>query len=103
MLQEKPLSENLVFTFYTYSDARIPEEDRWKPTGIHDVFFNSQDDARGALVKLRDDVMSDSEAELPTIHLEKVQTFPINQDSILSLLNEGPCSFFDHREIVETF
>ena len=39
LLQEEPLAEGLVFTFYTYADARIPLDERWKQTGLRDIFF----------------------------------------------------------------
>lgn len=41
-LMEKPLAEDIVFTFYTYSNAAIPFETPWTPTGIPDIFFDSR-------------------------------------------------------------
>lgn len=97
------MSENLVFTFYTFSDARIPGEEQWKFTGIREVFFANQEEARTALLEVRNDIVSDTKAEFPIMNIEKVQTVPIDQNSILALLNEGLRAFVDRYEIVESF
>lgn len=102
LLQEKPLAEGLVFTFYTYGDARIPREERWKPTGLRDIFFNNYDDVKRTVLAMRDDIADDPDMEWETTNIEKVETIPICESSILALLNDGPGAFVDRYEVLET-
>ena len=102
MLKEKPLKNALSFTFYTYSVAGIPPEDRWKPTGISDIFFESLEEARSAVIALREDVAADPEMEWATTVLERVETIPLDQAAVLALLNHGPGAVLERRETVET-
>jgi len=96
------LAEGLVFTFYTYADARIPREERWKPTGLRDIFFDNYDDVKSTVLAMRDDIAADPDMEWETTNIEKVETIPISQSSILALLNDGPGAFVDRYEVVET-
>ncbi len=96
------MAEDIIFTFYTYSNAAIPFETRWKPTGIPDNFFDSHEKAQNALLEMRDDITSDPEMEWPLMNLEKVVTVPISKTSILALLNEGLGAFVQTYEIIET-
>ena len=59
MLKEKSLKNPPSYTFYTYSVDGIPPEERWKPTGISDIFFDSLEEARSAVIALREDVAAD--------------------------------------------
>lgn len=103
MLSEtKLLAEALSFTFYTYSQAGIPSEERWVQTGIPDIFFEDPEEVRSAVIALREDVAADPEVEWPTLVIEKIETVPISQSSILALLNNGPGAFVASREIIET-
>jgi len=102
LLWEKPLAQDIVFTFYTYSNAGVRAEERWKPTGIPDIFFDSHRKAQRALQEMRDDLIDDPEMVCPVMNIEKVVTVPISPASILALLNEGLGSFVDRYEIVET-
>lgn len=103
MHQEKPLAEGPSFTFYTYSNAGIQEQDRWKQTGIPDIFFHDLQEARAALLGLRNDLMSDPEVKCSVMHLERIQTAPISKISVLALLNEGPGALVERYEIIEIF
>lgn len=96
------MTEPLSFTFYTHSPAGIPLEERWKRTGIPDIFFDDFDEARRAVMALRDDVMADPEVEWPTMLLEKVKTIPVTRSNVLALLNNGPGAFIANYEIIET-
>lgn len=96
------MAEDIVFTFYTYSNAAIPFEKRWRPTGIRDDFFDSREKAESALLEMRDDITADPEMEWPLMNLEKVVTVPISKTSILALLNEGLGSFVQTYEIIDT-
>ncbi|WP_225246069.1 hypothetical protein [Agrobacterium tomkonis] len=91
------------FTFYTYSVAGIPPEERWKPTGISDIFFDSLEEARSAVIALREDVAADPEMEWATTVLEKMETIPLDQAAVLALLNYGPGGVVARCEIVERF
>ncbi|MGG6898283.1 hypothetical protein [Rhizobium sp. BR 315] len=91
------------FTFYTYSVAGIPPEERWKPTGISDIFFDSLEEARSAVISLREDVEVDPEMEWATTVLERMETVPMDRAAVLALLNQGPGGVVARCEIVETF
>ena len=103
MLKEKSLENPRSFTFYTYSVAGIPPEERWKPTGIADVFFDSLEEARSAVIALREDVVADPEMEWATTVLERMETVPLDRTAVLALLNHGPGGVVARCEIVETF
>ncbi|WP_349507369.1 hypothetical protein [Agrobacterium pusense] len=67
------MAEGLVFTFYTYADARIPREERWKPTGLRDMFFDNYDDVKSAVLAMREDIAADPDMEWETTNIEKVE------------------------------
>lgn len=96
------MAETLSFTFYTYSQAGIPLEERWAQTGIPDIFFDDREQARRAVIGLRDDVTADPEVEWPTMILEKIETAPVTQSSVLALLNNGPGAFIASYDVIET-
>ncbi|MCR5942629.1 hypothetical protein FG152_17625 [Ochrobactrum sp. XJ1] len=96
------MEQDTVFTFYTYSNAGTPAEERWKPTGIPDIFFDSREEAQRALLEMRDDIAADPEMKWPVMIVEKVITTPINKKSILALLNDGLGAFIQRYEIVES-
>lgn len=95
------MAEGLVYTFYTYSDAALPLRERWKPTGLRDIFFEDVEEAKRTVLKMRDDIFADPDMEWETTSIEKVVTVPICQSSILALLNDGPGAFIKHYEVLE--
>lgn len=103
MLEEKSLKSPPSFTYYTYSVAGIPPEERWKPTGISDIFFEGLEEARNAVIALREDVTADPEMEWATTVLEKIETVSLDQAAVLALLNRGPEGVVASCEIIETF
>jgi hypothetical protein len=103
MLKEKSVKAHPSFTFYTYSVAGIPPEQRWKPTGISDIFFDNLEEARSAVIALREDVAADPEMGWATTVLEKMETIPLDRAAVLALLNHGPGGVVARCEIVETF
>ncbi len=103
MLEEKSLQNPPSFTFYTYSVADSLPEERWKPTGISDIFFDSLEEARSAVITLREDVLGDPEMEWATTFVEKIETVPLDRAAVLALLNHGPGGVVARCEIVETF
>ncbi|QTG17093.1 hypothetical protein G6M86_27360 (plasmid) [Agrobacterium tumefaciens] len=103
MLKEISVKTLPSLTFYTYSVAGIPPEERWKPTGIADIFFDSLEEARIAVIALREDVVADPEMEWATTVVEKIETVPLNRAAVLAMLNHGPVGVVARCEIVETF
>jgi len=96
------LAEGLAYTFYTYCDATVPLTERWKPTGLRDIFFIDSEEAKRTVLAMRDDILADPEMEWATINIEKVVTVPISHSNLLLLLNEGPGAFVAEYEILET-
>jgi len=88
------------FTFYTYSQTNR-DDDRWAYTGIPDVFFLDEDEAREGLRELRRDVESDPDDTWPPMQLEKIETLPISRESILALLNDGVGAFVKSYEVID--
>lgn len=96
------MAEGLAYTFYTYSDAAVPLEDRWKATGLRDIFFANCEEAKRAVLAMRDDIAADPDMEWTSTKIEKVVTVPISHSNILLLLNSGPGAFVADYEILET-
>lgn len=71
--------------------------------GISDIFFDSLEEARSAVIALREDVVTDPEMEWATTVLEKMETIPLDRAAILALLNHGPGSVVARCEIAEIF
>jgi hypothetical protein len=51
---------------------------------------------------MHDDIAADPDMEWETTNIEKVETVPICQSSVLALLNDGPGAFVANYEIIET-
>jgi hypothetical protein len=94
------MSQDESFTFYTYSRVNR-DEDRWDYTGIPDVFFHNEEEAREALHELRHDVISDRADEWWPMQLEKIETLPISRDTIFALLNDGVGSFIKSYKVID--
>ena len=71
--------------------------------GVSDILFDSLEEARSAVIALREDVAADPEMEWATTLLEKMETIPFDQAPVLAFLNQGPGDVVARREIVETF
>ncbi|MGV2184098.1 hypothetical protein [Rhizobium rhizogenes] len=96
------MSQEPSFTFYTYSAATKPEEQRWAYTGIPDNFFGDIHSARAAVLELRNDIIDDPDGEWPRMHIERIETLPVSQDTLLAFLNDGVAALIKRYEIVET-
>jgi len=96
------LAEGLTYTFYTYGDASVPLEERWKPTGLRDVFFADREEVKRAVLAMRDDILADPDMEWTTVNIEKVVTVPVCQSSIMAVLNNGPGAAIASYEVIET-
>lgn len=95
------MAEGLPYTFYTYSDAAVPLEERWKPTGLRDIFFTDREEAKRAVLAMRSDISADPDMVWMATKIEKVVTVPISHANILLLLNSGPGAFIADCEILE--
>ena len=96
------MAEGLAYTFYTYSDAAVPRDERWKPTGLRDIFFADRTEAKRAVLAMRDDIAADPEMAWTVTNIEKVVTVPISHSNILLLLNNGLGAFIADYEVLET-
>jgi len=96
------LAEGLAYAFYTYSDAAVPRDERWKPTGLRDIYFADREEAKRAVQAMRDDLAADSEMEWTVTNIEKVVTVPISHSSILLLLNNGLGAIVADYKVLET-
>lgn len=90
------------FTFYTYSMISEMDEARWAYTGIRDIFFDTFEAAREAVLELRSDTESDPEMEWKPTRIEKIETLPVSGQTMLALLNDGVGAFVNKYEIIET-
>jgi len=96
------LAEELAYTFYTYSDAAVPLNERWKPTGLREAFFADREAAKRAVLAMRNDIVADPEMEWTATNIEKVVTVPISHSNILLLLNNGLGAFVADYKVLET-
>ena len=96
------MAEELAYTFYTYSDAAVPLNERWKPTGLRETFFADREAVKRAVLAMRDDIVADPEMEWTATNIEKVVTVPISPSNILLLLNNGLGAFIADHEVLET-
>ncbi|MCA1441908.1 hypothetical protein I6F07_17130 [Ensifer sp. IC4062] len=88
------------FVFYTSSSEGSPGS-RWEYTGIPDIFYQSYEEARDEVMAMRKEMAAEHD-EKPGVHLiERIETLPVSQETLLALLNEGMGAFIKSYEIVE--
>lgn len=90
------------FTLFTYSPDVEPGEARWRDDGIADAFFGSAENARAAIVELREAVAEEPDHIWPPMRLERIETVPVTKDTILALLNDGVGAIVKAYDIIET-
>ncbi|MDK1493891.1 hypothetical protein QN219_28285 [Sinorhizobium sp. 7-81] len=95
------MTEQSSFELFTYSVVQDREE-RWKETGIPNIFFASFEEAKAEVTRLREDLMASDEEALPPFRIEKIETLPVSKANLLTLLNDGMAAFLKSYEIVET-
>jgi hypothetical protein len=89
------------FTFYTYSTPGLPGEN-WADTGIRDRFFKSYEEARTAVLDIREALADDPDDDTwRPLRIEKIDMLPVTENSILALLNDGVGALVENYEIVE--
>ncbi len=87
---------------FTYRKAAADPAARWKDTGILDAFFDTQDEARRAVLELRSEITSASFEDWSPVYIERVELSPITGRQFLTLINKGVGPFVRACEIVET-
>ena len=90
------------FIFYTYSPTFQSAGSRWRDDGGRDPFFGSAESARQAIVDLRKAVSSESDHDLPPMHLERIVTVPVTKEAMIALLNSGVSAIVENYDIIET-
>lgn len=89
---------------YTYSSLLDPPENRWAFNGVGDNFYGSLEDARQAVVEIREDYLShreEDDGDWTPINIERVEIVPITEKNVLVLLNEGIEPFILSYEVVD--
>ena len=66
------------------------------------LFFDNYDEVKSTVLAMRDDIAADPDMEWETTNIEKVETVPICQSSVLALMNDGPGAFVANYEVIET-
>ncbi|EJT04973.1 hypothetical protein [Rhizobium sp. CCGE 510] len=95
------MSQSQSFTFYTYSLVSEGDKDRWAYTGIPGIFFGDGESARRQVLELRRDVESEPDCKWSPMRLERIETFPVSKENILTLLNSEMGSFVKSYEIID--
>ncbi len=96
------MSASPSFTFFTYSLVFPREEPRWRDDGCRDTFFATMENVREAVEEVRDEVSQDREQDVPSMHIERIETVPLTKDAVLALLNEGVGAIVKRYDIIET-
>ena len=86
--------------FYTYSFASVPEALRWQGEENSSPFFSTLDDARGAILDLRETTATEFAWE--PMRLERIETLPLTAETLLILLNKGVGAIIRNYEVVQT-
>jgi hypothetical protein len=87
---------------FTYRNTATDPAARWKDASLLDAFFDTHDEARGAVLEMRSDITSASSADWSPFHIERVELSPIIGRQFLTLINKGIGPFVRACEIVET-
>lgn len=87
-------------TFYTYSSCREPAERRFGQTGVQDVFFETFDAARDAILAIREAVSRDPGEEWSPQRIERIELRALSAPTIIALLNGDITAAIEHYEVV---
>lgn len=90
------------FTFFTYSLVFPREEPRWRDDGCRDTFFATMENVRKAVAAVRDEVSHERDQDVPSMHIERIETVPLTMDAVLALLNEGVGAIVKRYDVIET-
>lgn len=87
---------------YAFSLDSEDGEDRWKDTGIRELFYTQLDEVRRAVRDVRADLaQQEDRPSMGPIRIERVELDEPTPDSVLVLLNNGIGPLVRHYEIVE--
>ncbi len=90
---------------FTYRNTATDPAARWKDASLLDAFFDTHDEARGAVLEMRSEITSASSADSADwspFYIERVELSPIIGRQFLTLINKGIGPFVRACEIVET-
>ncbi|PWI54352.1 hypothetical protein B5K03_09145 [Rhizobium phaseoli] len=90
-----------ILTLYTFINKSAVGEDRWRETGIPEIFYEDVDEARRDMLEVHEEHSSGPDT-FP-LCLEKVETIPMTKSAIMALLNHGVKAIIDRYEIIEEF
>lgn len=88
---------------YTYTVQRDdPDNTRWKYAQFPDrAYFSTLDEVRAEVIDLREDPDEVFPDGMQRFQIERIETLPITNESLLILLNKGLEPFMTGHEIVE--
>ncbi|AYG66037.1 hypothetical protein [Rhizobium sp. CCGE531] len=95
------MAQQQTLEFYSYSMISRREEPRWKETGIRSEYFADLDEARAAVISMREELAEDHD-DVDAYRLERIRTAPLTKENLLILLNQGMGAFLTGYEVVET-
>ncbi len=87
---------------FTYRSSNADPDARWKETTVLEEFFDTQDDARSAVLEIRTEITAAALADWSPFHIERVELAPISGRQFLTLINKGVRPFVRSCEVVET-
>jgi hypothetical protein len=99
--KEKAMAQEQTFELYSYSRISHREEPRWKETGIPSEYFADLDEARAAVIRIREELAEDHD-DVDAYRLERIRTAPLSKANLLILLNQGMGAFLSSYEVMET-
>lgn len=88
---------------YTYTVHRDdPAFQRWEQVDFPDAsYFSTLEEVRAEVMDLWEDKHNVFPDGVPTIQIERIETLPLTQDSLLLLLNKGFRPFIADYQILE--
>lgn len=99
------MSSDQSHTFYTFVVGKHDAGDRWHNDGHDGPFFETEGEAREAILDFFDVRKVEDKVEdgpPPPMQLEKIVTVPITREALLALFNNGVGAIVQHYEIIET-
>lgn len=90
----------VIYTYTVHRDA--PESQRWEQANFPDAsYFSTLEEVRAEVTDLLEDKHNVFPDGVPTIQIERIETLPLTQDSLLLLLNKGFRPFIADYQILE--
>lgn len=90
----------IIYTYTVHHDD--PDFDRWEHVDFPNAsYFSTFEEVRAEVMDLHENRRKDFPHGIPTIQIERIETLPITQDSLLLLLNKGFRPFITDYQILE--